>query len=353
MEDAEVCSVPGRLRLQPSLWSKDDVVDWLRWAEKEYSLRRTDESKFEMNGKGLCILTKEDFRHRSPSSGDILFELLQYIKVQRRERIQAPFPSSPVVQIKHMQKTPNPTGNGKEVLLNPFYRNPFSCPAKACISSLTVSRPTEESSRKDKIKAGHSGTDVSVGLARAVDTPPSSIPSSHPVVVQSADNPDQMENSRSLQGTHHRVEPLNLSHQSELTSSRSASQQAQVDGKIADCKLLWNYVYQLLSDRRYEPYIKWEEKKARTFRVVDPNGLARLWGNQKNRPHMTYEKMSRALRHYYKLNIIKKEPGQKLLFRFMKTPDEVNHAKSTKLELLEDQEQDVPDYNEDMLEVSP
>lgn len=34
-----------------------------------------------------------------------------------------------------------------------------------------------------------------------------------------------------------------------------------------------------------------------------------------NRMNMTYEKMSRALRHYYKLNIIKKEPGQKLLFR--------------------------------------
>lgn len=32
---------------------------------------------------------------------------------------------------------------------------------------------------------------------------------------------------------------------------------------------------------------------------------------------MTYEKMSRALRHYYKLNIIKKERGQKLLFRFL------------------------------------
>lgn len=34
-----------------------------------------------------------------------------------------------------------------------------------------------------------------------------------------------------------------------------------------------------------------------------------------NRVNMTYEKMSRALRHYYKLNIIRKEPGQKLLFR--------------------------------------
>lgn len=55
--------------IQPSLWSKDDVIHWLRWAEKEYSLRQTDESKFEMNGKALCILTKDDFRYRAPSSG--------------------------------------------------------------------------------------------------------------------------------------------------------------------------------------------------------------------------------------------------------------------------------------------
>lgn len=34
-----------------------------------------------------------------------------------------------------------------------------------------------------------------------------------------------------------------------------------------------------------------------------------------NRVNMTYEKMSRALRHYYKLNIIKKEAGQRLVFR--------------------------------------
>nr|XP_033773366.1 transcription factor ETV7 isoform X2 [Geotrypetes seraphini] len=291
-EDMEICCVPGRLRLQPSLWTKDDVIDWLRWAEKEYSLRRTDESKFEMNGKGLCILTKEDFRHRSPSSGDVLYELLQCIKMQRRERSHTPLLSLPVIQVKHMQKISSPTGNGKEVPLNPLYRRShFSCSAKVCTSSSTrdsVSRLSEEPSKKDKIrddpspvqsKAGHSNTDVSTGLARAVD----SAPSSHPVAVQSAHNPDPVETSRSPQETCHRVEPLNLSHQSEVTGHRevarslSISPQAQVDGKIADCKLLWNYVYQLLSDSRYESYIKWEEKEARTFRVVDPNGLAKLW----------------------------------------------------------------------------
>lgn len=40
-----------------------------------------------------------------------------------------------------------------------------------------------------------------------------------------------------------------------------------------------------------------------------------VWSLLQNRDNMTYEKMSRALRHYYKLNIIKKERGQKLLFR--------------------------------------
>lgn len=55
--------------IQPSLWSKDDVIHWLQWAEKEYSLRPTDKSKFELNGKALCILTKDDFRHRAPGSG--------------------------------------------------------------------------------------------------------------------------------------------------------------------------------------------------------------------------------------------------------------------------------------------
>lgn len=114
-----------------------------------------------------------------------------------------------------------------------------------------------------------------------------------------------------------------------------------------DCRLLWDYVYQLLSDSRYENFIRWEDKESKIFRIVDPNGLARLWGNHKNRTNMTYEKMSRALRHYYKLNIIRKEPGQRLLFRFMKTPDEIMSGRTDRLEHLESQELDEQAYQED------
>ena len=50
---------------------------------------------------------------------------------------------------------------------------------------------------------------------------------------------------------------------------------------FSDCRLLWDYVYQLLSDSRYENYIRWEDTETKVFRIMDPNGLARLWGNHK------------------------------------------------------------------------
>jgi len=42
------------------------------------------------------------------------------------------------------------------------------------------------------------------------------------------------------------------------------------------------------------------------FRIVSPERLARLWGIRKNRPNMTYDKLTRALRYYYDRNIIAK-----------------------------------------------
>ncbi|NWT80027.1 ETV7 factor, partial [Lanius ludovicianus] len=291
--------LPGRLRIQPSLWSKDDVIHWLRWAEKEYSLRPTDESKFEMNGKALCILTKDDFRHRAPSSGDVLYEILQFIKTQRRALVCSPLLNSPFRK----------AGSTEEVqVIWEVCRD-----AAVFLLHLTLTLPG--------ISSNPPGLSAAPALGK----------------------------SQPFLSTF--LLCLGCSCRPGAICSFPATLSAPVDGKIADCRLLWEYVYQLLCDRRYEPYIRWEDRDAKVFRVVDPNGLAQLWGNHKNRMNMTYEKMSRALRHYYKLNIIKKEPGQKLLFRFLKTPGEVVHEKSSKLEQLENEDHE--DLKEDPLEVSP
>ncbi|VFV18009.1 transcription factor etv7-like [Lynx pardinus] len=259
-----ICKLPGRLRIQPALWSREDVLHWLRWAEQEYSLQRTGEHGFEMNGRALCILTKDDFRLRAPGSGDVLYELLQYIKTQRQALVCGPFFGGAF-----RQKMP-----------------PQRCP---CLLEEGTGRPQLAP------RTGLLQQPPHLGFAGSL--------------------------SHLARWPLGREDSLNVSHCSELSCraegacSSPMMPEAPIDGRIADCRLLWDYVYQLLSDTRYEPYIRWEDKNAKIFRVVDPNGLARLWGNHKNRVNMTYEKMSRALRHYYKLNIIKKEPGQKLLFR--------------------------------------
>lgn len=71
-----------------------------------------------------------------------------------------------------------------------------------------------------------------------------------------------------------------------LTCKQSCANSHRVPSCVlADCRLLWDYVYQLLSDSRYENYIRWEDPENKVFRIMDPNGLARLWGNHKVNKH--------------------------------------------------------------------
>uniref|UniRef100_G3SSN5 ETS variant transcription factor 7 n=1 Tax=Loxodonta africana TaxID=9785 RepID=G3SSN5_LOXAF len=388
--------VPG---IQPALWSREDVLHWLRWAEQEYSLPGTGEHGFQMNGRALCILTKEDFRHRAPSSGDVLYELLQYIKTQRRALVCGPFfgaifrqkmptqqppsllegeeafhgalrlsPYWPHWESRDSSKQSNERGGGcgasspspSSPASSPLTSWPWGCSWQPFLISpfltvLPVSNPFYPPISPPDRRCQHSlkcPPDTSSSLFISISLQPLS----SPFHSQSAIFPGAGVNTR-LSGPHSLPSTASLNFlphwmRPDGVCSCPAMPPAPIDGRIADCRLLWDYVYQLLSDTRYEPYIKWEDKDAKIFRVVDPNGLARLWGNHKNRMNMTYEKMSRALRHYYKLNIIKKEPGQKLLFRFLKTPGKMAQDKGSCLEQPESQEQDRMDFKDEMLQVS-
>lgn len=296
--------LPGRLRINPSLWDKEDVAHWLHWAQREYSLRRAEKGHFEMNGRALCLLTKEDFRRRCPSSGDVLYEILQCVKQQRRSVVCDRAHVSPSSAAGHSQ-TPVGIQRISYTLQEP--------------QSPSVNDPSDDSADP-----------------------------STPAWDQAQSPPHTESNNQ---------EPLNLSN-----PGKARSPLHKANGRIPECRLLWDYVYQLLCDDRYQEYIRWENPDSLVFRVVDPNGLARLWGNHKNRHNMTYEKMSRALRHYYKLNIIKKERGQKLLFRFLKLPQNIKKQPvdpAVSPESSPHHERDfadnssVQEFSEDHFEVSP
>ncbi|XP_072109390.1 transcription factor ETV7 [Mobula birostris] len=358
--------VPGKLKIPPSLWSKADVAQWLKWAEREYSLHSIEDSKFEMNGKALCLLTKDDFRYRSPSAGDVLYEILQKFNHNRSFAQRNPFMNPPAGQAMHTPHVNLHSSFEGIPELRPITPSPryvsssspmFHCPSSTVQPSAGITSnlfmDNREKSNTVPMQRFLFHTDCRV--PRIVNAMVGRAPLSAGFSL--AQGSPSKENGANPNRSHHWEEPLNLSSRSEGMRNPGMgpllpAPQGTADGKIADCRLLWDYVYQLLSDSRYQTYIRWEDKESKVFRVVDPNGLASLWGNHKNRANMTYEKMSRALRHYYKLNIIKKEPGQKLLFRFLKTPEEIIH-KPDRLEQLEVQEQDGADFKEDTFELSP
>lgn len=79
----------------PRLWSRDDVVAFLRWAEREFDLPQFDMDMFQMNGKALCLLTKSDLGERCPGAGDVLHNVLSML-ARDYSQMQRCMPSSPV-----------------------------------------------------------------------------------------------------------------------------------------------------------------------------------------------------------------------------------------------------------------
>lgn len=63
---------------------------------------------------------------------------------------------------------------------------------------------------------------------------------------------------------------------------------------------LWEYLLELLNDRRYRDIAIWTNVDAGEFMLLDSEVVAALWGLHRNKTTMNYDKMSRALRYYYK-----------------------------------------------------
>ncbi|KAK7505207.1 hypothetical protein BaRGS_00003369, partial [Batillaria attramentaria] len=78
---------------------------------------------------------------------------------------------------------------------------------------------------------------------------------------------------------------------------------------------LWQFLLELLSDSANAGCITWEGTNGE-FKLVDPDEVARRWGERKSKPNMNYDKLSRALRYYYDKNIMTKVHGKRYAYKF-------------------------------------
>ncbi|XP_065172521.1 DNA-binding protein Ets97D [Atheta coriaria] len=79
---------------------------------------------------------------------------------------------------------------------------------------------------------------------------------------------------------------------------------------------LWQFLLELLTTRQYKTVIFWLGVEGE-FKLNQPEKVAKLWGERKNKPTMNYEKLSRALRYYYEGDMISKVHGKRFVYKFV------------------------------------
>ena len=64
--------------------------------------------------------------------------------------------------------------------------------------------------------------------------------------------------------------------------------------------------------------MKWEDRHEGVFKFLKSEAVAQMWGQKKKNSSMTYEKLSRAMRYYYKREILERVDGRRLVYKFGK-----------------------------------
>lgn len=67
------------LSLDPIQWSTDQVLHWVVWVMKEFSMTDIDLTTLNISGRELCSLSQEDFFQRVPR-GEILWSHLELLR---------------------------------------------------------------------------------------------------------------------------------------------------------------------------------------------------------------------------------------------------------------------------------
>lgn len=66
---------------------------------------------------------------------------------------------------------------------------------------------------------------------------------------------------------------------------------------------LWEFIRDLLLNPLTNPsLIRWERREDGIFKFIQSDKVAKMWGERKQNPRMTYEKLSRAMRLVSNLN---------------------------------------------------
>lgn len=309
---------------------------------------------FQMNGKAMCLLTRSDLSERAPGSGDVLHNVLQ-ILVREANNMRL-LPNSPITPTSrhayplspHTSQPPTPSWNMMNTQNSTDYHSSHAASLAAHLMAQSNSVTLSPAPSVDSQSGSPNHPDAPMSFGHSIFSTNGSSNGSGSNPSDSEEDDKFIESKNGYLGSPPNTPSyMNIPQMSFLTPRSPKMEGVGSPGLYkreffgsnegsepnTNGRLLWDFLQQLLNDpaQRYTSYIAWKNRETGVFKITDPAGLAKLWGIQKNHLSMNYDKMSRALRYYYRVNILRKVQGERHCYQFLRNPTELKNIKNISL----------------------
>nr|XP_004670756.1 ETS-related transcription factor Elf-3 [Jaculus jaculus]XP_044992067.1 ETS-related transcription factor Elf-3 [Jaculus jaculus] len=309
LEGPEKASWSGE---QPQFWSKTQVLDWISYQveKNKYDASSIDFSRCDMDGATLCNCALEELRlvfgplgdqlhaqlrDLTSSSNDELswiIELLEKDGMAFQEALGDPAPfdqASPFAQ--------ELLDDGRQ--LSPYYGGSYGAGAPSPGSSDVSTAGTATSQSSHSSDSG--GSDVDLDPTDSKIFPRDAFP--------------DYKKGEPKHGKRKRGRPRKLIKEYWECLEGKKSKHKHAPRGIH----LWEFIRDILIHPELnEGLMKWENRHEGVFKFLRSEAVAQLWGQKKKNSNMTYEKLSRAMRYYYKREILERVDGRRLVYKFGK-----------------------------------
>ncbi|XP_059172349.1 uncharacterized protein LOC131953257 isoform X2 [Physella acuta] len=272
-----------------ALWTTDQVTAWLKTAINQYNLTDIDLDQFsDVDGAQLYRMTSEDmYKLTGPHNAQVLITYLTFLKKSARtNRVTS--------RGSHPEGPPNGSADVTSALIPPLIDT--SCDVSGTqnfVGHPSAYSPSFSALGKSAFEPGlHSAQWRAASQAYGQTFSAMGKPAFDA-------NLHTASQWRTPQDLYQLLGPIST------RLSTSGSGQIQ----------LWQFLLELLSDSANAACITWEGTNGE-FKLVDPDEVARRWGERKSKPNMNYDKLSRALRYYYDKNIMTKVHGKRYAYKF-------------------------------------
>ncbi|XP_054432502.1 ETS-related transcription factor Elf-3 [Pteronotus mesoamericanus] len=298
-------------REQPQFWSKAQVLDWISYQveKNKFDASTIDFSRCDMDGATLCRCAPEELRGVFGPLGDQLYaqlwdltssfsdelswiiDLLEQDSMSFQETLGDPGPfdqGSPFgPEVPEDRRQPSPYRLGGYGA---------GAPSPGCSDVSTAGTGASQSS---PCSDSSGGSDVDLDPSDSKLFPRDGFPDY------------QKEDPK--HGKRKRGRPRKLSRESRDSLEGRKSKHAPRGTH------LWEFIRDILIHPELnEGLMKWENRQEGVFKFLRSEAVAQLWGQKKKNSSMTYEKLSRAMRYYYKREILERVDGRRLVYKFGK-----------------------------------